>query len=719
MIPAANRRSRAADPFRRRSLVMIAGLFAVPVASAATFTLEEATIADVRQAMDAGALSSVELTALYLNRIYAYDFNGIQLNSIPVMNPAALDEAAAADRLRAQRKTAGKPLLGVPFTVKDSYKVKGLTVAAGSPAFEYLIANEDAFTVAALRGAGGVLLGKTNMPPLAAGGMQRGVYGRAESPYNADYLTAAWNSGSSNGSGTSTAANLAMFGMGEETVSSGRSPSSNNALVAYTPSRGLISIRGNWPLYPIKDVVVPMTRTVADMLALLDVLMVEDPITQGDFWRDQKAVKLPSPASVRPRDFDDLKKPDALRGKRIGVPTMYIGKDDTGSNKIVVRPSVLALWEQAAKDLRAQGAEVVEVDFPLMHNYDEDRPGAQGFVARGLIPAEWAPGLRNGARAGDGGLEFNKLNPYSWEEFLQSCQDPKLPSWSAVDGKIVFPNPPGSVDYQQRPYRDYDKAKATIAAGVPPFASLPGLDAALNGLENIRKVDFEKWMVDNQLDFLVMPANADVGSAKADVDEAANQHATRNGTARSNTNAMMRHIGIPTVSVSMGILADIGMPVNLTFMGAAYSDKDLLSYAYAYEQATHRRRAPTRVQALADETIVYSAKTATPLSKRKETAPPTITLSGGASGPALQLSAAASDASAIASLRIYVNGHKVADGSNAKTVSAAVPAGDLQQWSAPGAVSVAVLVLAKDPWGNAAATLTHVAIPPIKTASAP
>jgi len=196
-----------------------------------------------------------------LNRIYAYDRNGIKLDSIPVLNPNALQEAARADLLRARGKHLGR-LHGVPFTVKDSYKVKGLTVAAGSPVFAALIANEDAFTVQKIREAGGVLLGKTNMPPLANGGMQRGVYGRAESPYDAAYLTAAWASGSSNGSGTSTAANFAAFGMGEETVSSGRSPASNNALVAYTPSRGLISIRGNWPLFPIRDVVVPHTRTV-------------------------------------------------------------------------------------------------------------------------------------------------------------------------------------------------------------------------------------------------------------------------------------------------------------------------------------------------------------------------------------------------------------------------------------------------------------------------
>lgn len=207
----------------------------------ASFDLSEATITDMQQAMDAGALSSVELTILYLNRIEVYDKRGMKLNAVPVMNPAALTEAAAADRLRANGK-AVPTLLGIPFTIKDSYKAKGLTLAAGSPAFASMIANEDAFTVGRLREAGGVLIGKTNMPPLAAGGMQRGVYGRAESPYNPDYLTAAWGSGSSNGSGTATGASFASFGMGEETVSSGRAPSSNNGLVAYTPSRGVISI---------------------------------------------------------------------------------------------------------------------------------------------------------------------------------------------------------------------------------------------------------------------------------------------------------------------------------------------------------------------------------------------------------------------------------------------------------------------------------------------
>jgi Asp-tRNA(Asn)/Glu-tRNA(Gln) amidotransferase A subunit family amidase len=121
----------------------------------------------------------------------------------------------------------------------------GLTVASGSLAFQNLTASADAFTVGQLRQGGGLIFGKTNMPPMANGGMQRGLYGRAESPYNKDYLTAAYASGFSNGAGSSTSASLAVFAMGEETVSSGRSPASNNGLVAYTPSRGVLSIRGS------------------------------------------------------------------------------------------------------------------------------------------------------------------------------------------------------------------------------------------------------------------------------------------------------------------------------------------------------------------------------------------------------------------------------------------------------------------------------------------
>ena len=175
--------------------------------------------------------------------------------------------------------------------------MRGLPVTAGSPAFANLVANDDAFAVAQLRAAGAICLGLTNMPPMAAGGMQRGLYGRAESPYSAGFLTSAFGSGSSNGSGTATAASFAAFGLAEETWSSGRAPASNNALVAYTPSRGVISVRGNWPLVPTMDVVVPHARSVDDLLHLLDAVVADDPIPKATCGVSRSG----SPCPRRPR----------------------------------------------------------------------------------------------------------------------------------------------------------------------------------------------------------------------------------------------------------------------------------------------------------------------------------------------------------------------------------------------------------------------------------
>ena len=262
----------------------------------------EVSIAELRAALESGQTTSVELVQAYLARIDAFDGpeTPTALNAVVVRNPEALAEAQASDARRAKGQTLG-PLDGIPYTAKDSYLVKGLTAASGSPAFKDLVAYRDAFTIERLRAAGAICLGKTNMPPMANGGMQRGVYGRAESPYNAGYLTAPFASGSSNGAGTATAASFAAFGLAEETWSSGRGPASNNGLCAYTPSRGVISVRGNWPLTPTMDVVVPFARTMAVLLEVLDVVVADDPDTRGDLWRLQPWVPMPNSSEVRPQ----------------------------------------------------------------------------------------------------------------------------------------------------------------------------------------------------------------------------------------------------------------------------------------------------------------------------------------------------------------------------------------------------------------------------------
>lgn len=208
-------------------------------------SIVEASISDLQNALSNGSITAVELLAKHLIRIFTYDCRGPCLNSIPILNPEAFKEAATSDERRRSGRTLG-PLDGIPYTIKASMKYKGMTCDAGSPAFKNFIANEDSFVAEKLREAGAVNVGRTNTPPMMASGMHRGLHGRAGSPYNLDYLTAAFSSGSSNGSGTSTAASFAAFGLGSETVSSGRSPASNNGLICYTPSRTVISPRGVW-----------------------------------------------------------------------------------------------------------------------------------------------------------------------------------------------------------------------------------------------------------------------------------------------------------------------------------------------------------------------------------------------------------------------------------------------------------------------------------------
>ncbi|KXU34098.1 amidase [Ventosimonas gracilis] len=566
------------------------------------FEVTEASIADLRRALDSGETTAVELVKAYFARMDAFD---AALNSVVVRNADALAEAKASDRRRA-RGMRLSALDGIAYTAKDSYLVKGMTAASGSPAFKNLQAQRDAFTVERLRAAGAICLGKTNMPPMANGGMQRGVYGRAESPYNGDFLTAPFASGSSNGAGTATAASFAAFGLAEETWSSGRGPASNNGLCAYTPSRGVISVRGNWPLVPTMDVVVPYARTMADLLEVLEVIVADDADTRGDLWRMQPWLKLPKAREVRPASYLELAKTASLKGKRFGVPKMYINADPlagTGARptlggatgeKIKTRGSVIKLWQAAQKALEAAGAEVLEVDFPLVSNYEGDRPGAPNLLTRGLISkAYWHD-------------ELWDLSAFALDDFLKANNDPSLNRLADVDGEQIFPHEPGTLP---------GRPEGELAAGIPdmaeyvriaqrgirPWQQLETLENGLRGLEQTRKLDLQDWMQGQGLDALVFPAVADIGPADADVNPKSAELAWRNGVWVANGNLAIRHLGVPTVTVPMGLLDDIGMPVGLTFAGCAYDDNNLLRYAAAFEATGKRRIIPPRTPALSDK----------------------------------------------------------------------------------------------------------------------
>ncbi|KAL4917846.1 amidase signature domain-containing protein [Aspergillus aurantiobrunneus] len=512
-------------------------------------SLIDASISELQEALASGWTTSVELVARYLRRISVYDAAGLTLSAIPILNPSVFEETEASDARRAAG-LAPRPLEGILYLVKDSIKVKGMTVACGSPAFEDLVATDDAAC--------------TNMPAMAYGVMQRGSYGRAESPYNMDYLTAAYGSGSSNGSATATAANFCAFSLGSETVSSGRSPASNNSIIAYTPSKGLLPLHGVWPLYPKCDVLVPHTRTMSDLFQVLNVLAVTDKSPKGDFWNEQKFIPLPSVESIRPQRFEELEKASSLRGKRLGIPSMFINSKDHLPNKIRTRPSIIKLWESAKRELETCGATVIEVDFPLLATYEANVHRNQLVNVKDL-PVKWPA------------KERSDVVTHAWNDFLATSAQPGLDSLTCLQWKQIVEYPktkPGSI------------------------FEIPEMEHALKALENARKEKFEAWLDKEGLDAIVFPANADIGRADAHVNHGSSQIAWENGVKYSNGNQAIRHLGVPTVSVPMGLMEDTKMPVNLTFAGKAYDDSKLLEYVYAFERATKHRSLPPLVPAL-------------------------------------------------------------------------------------------------------------------------
>lgn len=653
--------------------------------------------------MSNGHINSVELTAKHLIRVAKYDRRSTTLNAIPIIKEDAFEVAQASD----DRRASGQPLDlldGIPCTIKDSYKIQGMTVASGSPAFQNLIANEDAFTVNRIRKAGAVILGRTNMPPMAAGGMQRGVYGRAESPYNSDYLTAAFASGSSNGSATATGASFGLFGMGEETISSGRSPASNNGLVAYTPSRGIISIRGNWPLFPTCDTVVPHTRTVDDMFALLDVIVAEDTTAMGDFWRGQPFVKLPNVEAIRPKAYGTLADPKALFGKKIGVPKMYIGGTDSdpAARKVHTRQSVVDLWQNARKVLESLGASVEEVDFPVVTKFEKPTTDR----ADSPVEESIAPPHHNE-------VDMCQLMAYAWDDFLATNGDKSVAtSLAQVESGTIFPRPQGSIKdkYDNNdPLVRHTDVVAHVTNGRVPTYEIPGLGDALRNLETRRKSDYEDWLDKLGLDAVVWPCNGDVGKADADTNEESAVEAWRNGVLYSNGNCAIRQLGIPTVSVPMGVMADIGMPVNLTFASKAYDDSNLFRYAYAFEKASSLRQAPKRTPELPTDTFEISDET-----RKIGLIAPQLTATASIvedkAGTRIDLSGTYKGQS-LATLNVYVDGDEIQDVKlEGGKWTACVPTksawiGRVEEKGVPDPAKAMIIVIAKGTNGRSTAKM--------------
>jgi amidase len=318
------------------------------------FELAEATVQQLQQWMEAGRYTARQLVDLYLDRIDRLDRSGPMLRSVIETNP---DAGAIADALDAERKTKGPrgPLHGIPVLIKDNIDTADrMTTTAGSLALEGSIAPRDAFVVERLRQAGAVILGKTNLSEWAnfrstkstSGWSGRG--GQTKNPYVLDRNPC----GSSSGTGTAIAANLAAIGVGTETDGSIVCPSSVAALVGIKPTVGLVSRSGIIPIAHSQDTAGPMTRTVADAAILLSALSGVDP-------RDPVTKR----STGKLADYAAALAPGALRRARIGVARKrYFGYS----------PAADRVIESAIAAMKGEGATIVDpADIPTAAGFDE------------------------------------------------------------------------------------------------------------------------------------------------------------------------------------------------------------------------------------------------------------------------------------------------------------------------------------------------------------
>ena len=317
---------------------------AKPQASAA-FAHEEASIASLQQQMAAGSLTSRALTQAYLDRIGAIDDAGPTLNAVIETNPDALKDADALDAERKAGKLRG-PLHGIPVLLKDNIDATPMVNSAGSLALANHRPKSDAFLVAKLREAGAVIIGKANLSEWAnirstrstSGWSARG--GQTKNPYALDRNPC----GSSAGTGSAIAANLATVGIGTETDGSIICPSAVAGLVGLKPTVGLVSRSGIITISRSQDTAGPMTRSVADAAAVLTAIAASDEA-------DAATKEYTARTAI---DYTAHLKPDALKGARIGVLRKAMG----------YQPDVDAAFERAVAALKAAGATVVDAEIP-------------------------------------------------------------------------------------------------------------------------------------------------------------------------------------------------------------------------------------------------------------------------------------------------------------------------------------------------------------------
>lgn len=257
------------------------------------------TAVELSAALAAKKVSAVELAQDAIGRIERHDG---KINAVCVRDFArGLEAARAADAARARGETG--PLLGIPLTVKESYNIAGLPTTWGFPPQKDFRPSEDALSISRVKQAGGVIIGKTNVP-VGLGDWQsyNEIYGTTNNPFDLGRTPG----GSSGGSSAALAAGYGPLSLGSDIGGSLRVPAFHCGVYAHKPTFNLAPVRGHtpppFPPIPLdRDMAVigPMARSAADLSLLLDAIAGPDPLDTGVGYK----LALPPPRHHALKEF--------------------------------------------------------------------------------------------------------------------------------------------------------------------------------------------------------------------------------------------------------------------------------------------------------------------------------------------------------------------------------------------------------------------------------
>jgi amidase len=492
------------------------------------FDLEEITVAELQSGMVAGRYTSRGVVEQYLARIAAMDRAGPSLQSIIETNPEALDLAEQLDRERAATGPRG-PLHGVPILLKDNIDTADrMTTTAGSLALEGSIASRDSHVAERLRAAGAVLLAKANMSEWANIRSTRSSSGWSARGGQCRNPFVLDRNPCGSSSGSAAAVSANFGALAVGTETDG-------SIVCPASANGVVGIKPTVGLVS-RAGIIPISHTQDTAGPLCRTVADAAALLTVLAGADPRDAATAASAGHVEQDYTAFLKKDGLRGARIGVArAKFFGYSDVTDR----------LGNAALEVLRREGAVVIDpADIPHAGEYDAAELEVLLYELKADLNAYLAalgPGAR--VRTLSDAIAFNEREreremPYFAQELFVQAE---------AKGPLTTPA--------------YRKALATCTR----LARTGGIDAVI---------------AKHRLDAIVAPT----GNPAWPTDLVNGDHFTGSSSTPA---AVARY---PSVSVPMGYAW--GLPVNLSFFGAAWSEPTLIRLAYAFEQVTRQRKPP-------------------------------------------------------------------------------------------------------------------------------